>query len=89
MSPIVALINKVNEFILNPIIILLFSVALVVFLYGIFKFVMNSGEDKAREEGKKSIVWGLVGMLIMVSVFGIIRFVLNSFGFSTNIYPLN
>ena len=90
MPPIVPLLNKINQYILNPIIILGFSVALVVFLYGIFQFVLKAGDDKAREEGKKSIGYGLVGMFIMVSVFGIIRFILSSLGLSAaNVYPLN
>lgn len=67
----------------------MFSVALLYFVYGIVQFIAKAGDDKAREEGKRNIFWGLVGMLIMISVFGIIRFILSNFGLSTDVYPLN
>ena len=35
--------------------------------------------EKEREEGKKKILWGLVGMFIMVSAYGLIQLVLNTF----------
>jgi hypothetical protein len=71
---------KVNTFILNPIIILGFVVATVVFFYGVAKFIWSAGEDTSREEGKKSIMYGIIGLFIMFSVYGIVNFVLNTFG---------
>jgi len=88
MSPVISLLNRINAAILNPVIYLMFSVALLVFIYGIYKFIGNASDEKAREQGKQSIVWGLVGMLIMVSVFGIIKFILGTFDLSTAVYPL-
>jgi phosphotransferase system glucose/maltose/N-acetylglucosamine-specific IIC component len=66
----------------------MFSVAILYFVYGVVKFISNAGDDKLREEGKQSIVWAIVGILIMISVYGIIRFALTNFGLSTNVYPL-
>ena len=74
------LIFKVNEVIVNPIIILLFGIALVVFLWGIFEFLAQSSNDEARSRGKRNMIWGLIGMFIMFSAFGIIRLVLGTFG---------
>lgn len=74
------LIYKVNDVIVNPLIILLIGVALVVFFWGIFQFVANSSSDEAREKGKKNMLWGIIGMFIMVSVFGIINIILGTFG---------
>ncbi|HEY4515707.1 MAG TPA: hypothetical protein VJH67_00790 [Candidatus Paceibacterota bacterium] len=71
---------KINEFILNPVIILGFVVATAVFFFGVAKFIASSDDDTKREEGKKSIVYGIVGMFIMFSVYGIVNFVLNTFG---------
>lgn len=84
----IGFLNKVNDAILNPFIILLFSIALLVFLYGVFQLIRNASDDKARTDAKMAVVWGIVGMLIMISAFGIIRLVLNSTGADTNIYPL-
>lgn len=80
MITINSLLGKINEFILNPIIILLFVVALVVFFWGLVEFIYKAGSEDGRETGKRNMIWGIVGMVVMVSVYGIIRLVLNTFG---------
>lgn len=79
---IVPFLNKVDQFILNPIIGLLFAVSFVYFAYGVVKFVRMDSADTSREEAKNAILYGILGMLIMISVYGIINFVLTSFGIS-------
>lgn len=74
------LLGKINEFILNPLITLLFFVALIVFFWGLFEFVSNAGNEEARAKGKRNIMWGIIGMFIMISVYGIIRIILGTFG---------
>ena len=75
-------LDRVNNLILNPIILLLFGLSFVYFLYGIVKFLQSDADDKSisRIEARKSILWGMVGMLIMFSVYGVIKFVLATFG---------
>ena len=70
------LLNRINTYVLNPLILLAFAIALVVFMVGLVKFIAS---DKEREEGKKKILWGLVGMFIMISAYGLIQLVLNTF----------
>lgn len=74
------LLNQINRFILNPLIILLFSIALIVFMWGIFRFIANAGSEDARETGKRNMAWGIAGMFIMIAVFGIIKIILGTFG---------
>lgn len=76
------LINGVNNYILNPLIGLMFFVGLLVFVWGLFKFIGNAGSEDARETGKRNIMWGIFGMFVMIAVFGIIRLVLGTFGIS-------
>ncbi|OHB10711.1 MAG: hypothetical protein A3G05_00980 [Candidatus Zambryskibacteria bacterium RIFCSPLOWO2_12_FULL_45_14] len=82
------LLNKINQFILNPLILLAFAVALLVFFWGIFQFIASQTADTKREEGKRKIFWGLFGMFIMFSAYGLIRLVLGTFGISPS-YPFN
>lgn len=77
---IAGFLNKVNTFILNPLIILVFALALLVFLYGVFQFIRKAESSTGRDEGKKNIGWGLFGMFIMMSAYGLIRIILNTFG---------
>lgn len=78
----IRLIYKANEVIFNPIIALLFAVALVVFLWGLVQFLASDMTDDNREKGKQKIIWGVVGLFIMLSVYGIINLILNTFGIS-------
>ncbi|OHA89129.1 MAG: hypothetical protein A2653_02880 [Candidatus Zambryskibacteria bacterium RIFCSPHIGHO2_01_FULL_43_25] len=74
------LLHKINEFILNPIIVLLFTVSLLLFFWGIFQFVRNTDNEEARSTGQRNMLWGIIGMFIMFAVFGVIRIILQTFG---------
>lgn len=76
------LIHKINTVILNPIISIMFAVALLVFVYGVFEFVRDSASEDGRETGKRHIIYGLIGLFIMVSAFGIIKVITGTFGLS-------
>ncbi len=74
------LMNSVNRVVINPLIILIFALALVYFLYGVVQFLLNSENEEARNSGKSHMLWGVIGMFIMVAVFGIMRLILNTLG---------
>lgn len=60
---------------LNPLIAIVVAVALLVFFWGLAKFIFRlGGDEKAVEEGKRIILWGLIALFVMVSVWGIISF---------------
>jgi hypothetical protein len=67
------LINKISYAILNPLIALAFAIALIVFLWGMYKYVRHADVPEEREIGQKNMFWGIIGMAIMTSVYGIIN----------------
>ena len=79
-APVLTFIGKISTEILNPIIAIMFSLALVYFIYGVAAYIWNPDNEEARATGRKSMLWGIVGMFIMVSVFGIMRFLISSVG---------
>lgn len=81
-------LGKINQFILNPLILLAFAVAFLVFFWGIFQFIASQTTDTNRDEGKRKIFWGLFGMFIMISAYGLIHLILGTFGISAR-YPFN
>jgi len=81
-------LGKINQYILNPLIFLLFAIATLVFFWGIFQFIFSQTADDKRDEGKRKIFWGLFGMFIMISAYGLIRLILGTFGIDP-VYPLN
>jgi hypothetical protein len=72
--------SNIKDQIITPIIYLLFTLAMVYFLYGVFVFVKNAENPDKRSEGAKGILWGIIGMFIMISVWGIINIILSSIG---------
>ena len=79
---IIPFLNKINSLVLNPLILVAFSVSFLYLVYAIFNYI--SKEGKEREDAKRNIAWILVGLFIMVSVYGIIRLVLNTFEIPDN-----
>lgn len=60
---------------INYLINVVIAIALLVFFWGLVKFIFRVGGDKdAVEEGRRLMVWGLITLFVMVSVWGIINF---------------
>ena len=76
-------LGKVVVQIVNPIILLLAGAAFVLFIWGVFEFIKGAGDAKAREEGRRAILWGLVGLVIIFGAYGIINLALGTFNIKT------
>jgi hypothetical protein len=72
------LIDRVSTYIINPIIALMFALALIYFLWGGVKLIQNADNDTEREKGKQALFWGTIGMFIMVAVGGIVAIIQNT-----------
>ena len=59
---------------------LLIAVAVVYFLWGVVNFVSAGDNEDKRASGRKSMIWGLVGIAVMVSLWGIITLLQTVFG---------
>lgn len=66
--------------IIDPIIMVFFMMAIIVFVFGIFEFIRGSDNEDSRRKGQKHMIWGIVGLLIMVSVFALINLIADQFG---------
>lgn len=81
-SSLTEFVGKINGRIINPLIELLFALAVVFFLYGVFEFLSNQENEEKRTAGKKHMIWGIVGMTIMMGVFMIMGLMLRTLGIS-------
>ena len=68
-------LDPVISNILNPIVELMFAIALVVFTYGVVKYVWGSNDGEARTTAKNTILGGIIGMFIMLSAWGIVNLI--------------
>ena len=75
------LASLVNQFVelINTAIPVLFSLALVLFLWGGVRYIYKSGDVKGKSEERTAMVWGLVALFVLFSIWGIIRILQDSF----------
>ena len=71
---------RLNEFVFNPIISLLFGVALIVFLWGVAEYFWQAGSEAARQKGSQHMIYGVLGMFIMFAAFAILRIIAGTIG---------
>jgi len=76
-------LDDVSSFINSTLIPLVFALALLLFIWGIFQyFILGGADEEKREDGKKLMLWAIVGFVVMVSIFGIVNLVAGGLGFS-------
>lgn len=51
------------------------AIALLAFFWGLVKFIFAQGNEEAKGEGKKIMIWGLVALFVMVAVWGLVGFI--------------
>ena len=79
------LVNITTQ-ILNPLIVLLFALATVLFGWGVVRYIIGSqgGSDATVTKAKDIMVWGIIGMFIMASAWGIVFLLCDFFGTCPN-----
>jgi len=82
------IINLING-VIAPV---LFAVAFLYFLYGVYKyFILGAAEEKSREEGRHFVLWSIIGFVVIFSIWGLVGIVATTFnltaGGSAPAYP--
>lgn len=74
------IIASITREILNPFIILVSAAAVLYFVWGVLKFVKGFDDDTSREDGKRHMIWGIIGISIMILTYVIINVIANTVG---------
>ena len=64
--------------IIQPLIKLMFILAILIFIWGGVEMIINASSDEARSTGQKHMMWGLIGLFIMFGVYGILNLIVNT-----------
>ena len=68
------LAESIIAFINQTLVPLVFALALIVFIWGLFQsFILGGADPEAREKGKGLMLWGIVAFFVMVSVWGLVN----------------
>ena len=74
---------------LNGVMVLLITLAIVVFFWGLIKYIFNrEGGGKDGAEGAPLMIWGIAAFFVMLSIWGIIALLRNTFGVTANTGPI-
>ena len=71
-----ALIGRV----INSILGIVGSLALVMFIYGGLIWMTSSGSSDKVKQGRDIILWAAIGLVIIFSAYGLVRFVIQGVG---------
>lgn len=81
--PLEALIARFG-LIVDSLIGVVASLALLVFFWGIVKYIASADDEKSKDSGKRLMIGGVIGLFVMFSVFGLIRFIREAFDINNN-----
>ncbi|MEA2701528.1 MAG: hypothetical protein QOE22_237 [Candidatus Parcubacteria bacterium] len=54
---------------------LVYAIAFLIFMFGVFKyfFVSGANAEESRQKGKQLMLWGVIALAVMFAVWGIVK----------------
>ncbi len=84
LTGVTTFIRNIINFMNGTLVPLIFAIAFLVFLWGMFKtFILGGSDEDKQKEGKQLMMYSIAGFVIMVSLWGIVNLVAQGFGFTT------
>ena len=77
-------IQDVLVFINAYIIPLIIALAVLVFIWGVLKYVISKDDD-TKKEARGVMIWGIIAIFVMVSVWGLVNLLGNTFSLDKSI----
>ncbi len=81
-------IGTINTLI-TSLIPLLITLATVVFLWGIVRYVTAGGDEEKLKEGRNLMIFGIIALTVMIAVWGIAKLLANTFNVNGTGVPTN
>jgi NhaP-type Na+/H+ or K+/H+ antiporter len=73
------LVVKINQIILYPLITFLLALAVLLFIWGAFKYLYKADDPGARKEGQTHMMFGIIGIVVMVSALSLLQIAVRTF----------
>ena len=73
------LIKTIIENVFKPLVGIILTLALIYFLWGVFKYIQSAGDETKRKEGISMMTYGVIALFVMVSVWGLVDLLKNTF----------
>lgn len=74
LGDLTSIFDAVLTFINNVLVPLVFALAFLMFIWGVFQyFILGSDDEGKRETGRSFMLYGIIGFVVMVSIWGIVN----------------
>ena len=86
LAPLAAMAATIQEVIdtigniIQSIVPLLITIALIVFIWGVIKYITAGADEGEREKARNVIMYGIIGLFAIVAVWGLVAMLKNTFG---------
>ena len=61
---------------------IIFGLAFIVFLWGMYKYI-SAADEGGKEEGRNLIIYGIIGLFVMLAAWGLVNVLTNTFDLDT------
>lgn len=65
---------------LNQLIPILISIAVVWFIWGVVQFVTAGADEEKRKGGRNTMIFGIIAIFVIVAVWGLVNILEGTFG---------
>jgi len=73
-------------FINETLVPLVFALALIVFIWGLFQsFILGGSDPEKRSQGQQLMLWGIIAFFVMVSVWGLVNILVGTFDLNNKV----
>lgn len=82
LTEVKSFLDNIVTFMNGTLVPLIFAIAFLAFIWGMFKaFILGGSDEGKQSEGKQLMMYAIAGFVIMVSLWGIVNLVASGFGF--------
>jgi len=81
-------IEKAALTVLNSVVPLFVAVAVVFFLWNVFKYINSGDNAETRGQARSMMIYGVIAIFVMVSIWGLVGVLRNMFTLNSNM-PVN
>ncbi len=78
LDPVYGVLSKVRSWVV-ALIPIVTSIVVIVFLWGIVKYITAAGDMEKEKDARGHIIYGLIGISVMIGIWGIMNFIFNVF----------
>lgn len=88
LGKLTKVIQEILGFVDGTLVPLIFAIAFIVFIWGVFVYFIQGGANEEKQkEGKKFVFYALIGFVLMISLWGIVNLLVGTLGFERENRP--